>query len=320
MKVTFARNLRELDELSLAWRRLESQVANVLPFQTYAWTRAWWQIFKVDNLVRCDELMVTAYWDDDLLVGVIPRIVTRYRVAGINFYHYVRPIGADPNLTEIRVPLILPYFQEEVVDCWLDTVEHFRDPRGLHKIIAPLQVLNPTEPDMFEQSMMDTLQTMTSSIRSLVYWTLANLQFCGRYCRQLGSLPQGIEAQYQGVAPPLPIRLPKMVSRPSWWCIRHRRRSCPAGPLLRTAWRACKRQGTVAHPDYFAKSQHRRFLNLLADSATALGMRLFCLVINGQPVAMRLGFVVNTELYMYYSGYRQDHAKYSVMTTLVQRK
>jgi CelD/BcsL family acetyltransferase involved in cellulose biosynthesis len=46
-------------------------------------------------------------------------------------------------------------------------------------------------------------------------------------------------------------------------------------------------------------------------------MRLFCLVINGQPVAMRLGFVVNTELYMYYSGYRQDHAKYSVMTTLV---
>jgi CelD/BcsL family acetyltransferase involved in cellulose biosynthesis len=319
MKVTFARNLRELDELSLAWRRLESQVANVLPFQTYAWTRAWWQIFKVDNLVRCDELMVTAYWDDDLLVGVIPRIVTRYRVAGINFYHYVRPIGADPNLTEIRVPLILPYFQEEVVDCWLDTVEHFRDPRGLHKIIAPLQVLNPTEPDMFEQSMMDTLQTMTSSIRKLGLldtrrisnfvvdtadnWEAfrkglkRNIKESLRRCTN-SLAKDGLKAELVVYSTP-----PDIHARLDHFCALHGERA--------------KRQGTVAHPDYFAKSQHRRFLNLLADSATALGMRLFCLVINGQPVAMRLGFVVNTELYMYYSGYRQDHAKYSVMTTLV---
>ena len=319
MRVTFARNLKELDALSGAWQRLASQIDNVLPFQTFAWTRAWWQVFQVSNLIRRDELMVTAYWEDDLLVAVIPRMITQYRFVGINIYHYIRPVGADPNLTELRVPLMSPYFQEQVVEHWLATVENFRDPHGLHKIIVPSQPPQAPEPDMFEQSIMDSMLMVTSNNRQLALlhtreisnfvvetaenWDAfrkglkRNIKESLRHC--YNSLAKDkLTAELLVVSAPADIR-----AKLDAFCAMHGERA--------------KLQSSVAHPDYFAKPQHRRFLNLLADQAEGVGMHLFCLQVGGQTVAMRLGFVINTELYMYYSGYRQDHAKYSVMTTLV---
>lgn len=319
MKVTFARNLKDLDALSGAWQLLETQVEHVLPFQTFAWTRAWWQVFQVSNIYRQDELLVTAYWVDGQLVAVIPRVITQYRIAGFNLYHYIRPIGADPNLTEIRVPLILPYFQDQVIERWLDTVENFRDPRGLHKVIAPLQLLNTSTPEEFQPSLMDTLMTMTSGLRKLMLletrlisnfvvdtaqtWELfrkglkRNIKESLRRCHN-SLAKDGLQAKLEVWSAPEDIR-----GRLATFYAMHGERA--------------NLTGTVSHPDYFAKAQHRRFLDLLAENASGVGMRLFCLVVNDQPVAMRLAFVVNTELYLYYSGYRQDHAKYSVMTTLV---
>lgn len=319
MKITFARSLEELEALSGPWQELEAQVDHVLPFQTYTWTRLWWQIFRVHNLIRQDELLVTAYWEGDTLVAVVPRMITQYRVAGLKLYHYVRPIGADPNLTEIRVPLMLPYFQDEVVERWLATVENFRDPRGLHKIIAPVQVLDAVATDDFQPSMMDTLMTMTSSLRNLSLldtrrisnfvldtadsWELfrkglkRNIKESLRRCYNSLSR-EGLKSELQVYSESSDI-----LARLDEFCAMHGERA--------------HQGGTVRHPDYFANSQHRQFLNALAENAQGTGMRLFCLMINDQAVAMRLGFVVNTELYMYYSGYRQDYAKYSVMTTLV---
>ena len=56
----------------------------------------------------------------------------------------------------------------------------------------------------------------------------------------------------------------------------------------------------------------------ICDRLAARGaVRLFALKIGGQIVAMRLGFVVDDSLYLYYSGYDPTWARYGVMTTTV---
>ena len=74
----------------------------------------------------------------------------------------------------------------------------------------------------------------------------------------------------------------------------------------------------ATHADRFASRNCRKFLYAICDRLAARGaVRLFALKIGGQIIAMRLGFVVDDSLYLYYSGYDPAWARYSVMTTTV---
>ena len=77
-------------------------------------------------------------------------------------------------------------------------------------------------------------------------------------------------------------------------------------------------QGTAAHPNHFSRARARRFLHEVCAKLAARGMvRVFQLVIRGDVVAMRIGFVIGDSLYLYYSGYDPRWSKHSVMTTTV---
>jgi CelD/BcsL family acetyltransferase involved in cellulose biosynthesis len=74
--------------------------------------------------------------------------------------------------------------------------------------------------------------------------------------------------------------------------------------------------GAVMHPNHFASADSQAFLRDVCARLAARGMtRVFQLVINGEPVATRIGFVLGDTLYLYYSGYDPAWSKYSVMTT-----
>jgi CelD/BcsL family acetyltransferase involved in cellulose biosynthesis len=76
--------------------------------------------------------------------------------------------------------------------------------------------------------------------------------------------------------------------------------------------------GTVAHHDAFASSEARHFLKDVCRRFAARGaLRIFQLLIGNKVVAVRIGFVAGDTLYLYYSGYDLEFAKYSVMTTTV---
>ena len=76
--------------------------------------------------------------------------------------------------------------------------------------------------------------------------------------------------------------------------------------------------GSVRHADIFDSDVHRDFLiELSATLAQRRAVRIFGMRIGGRFVAMRIGFVVDDTLYLYYSGYDPAWAKYSVMTTVV---
>jgi CelD/BcsL family acetyltransferase involved in cellulose biosynthesis len=75
-------------------------------------------------------------------------------------------------------------------------------------------------------------------------------------------------------------------------------------------------RNTVVHPDRFATQVSRDFLYEVCGRLAQQGVtRLFGLRIGREIVAMRIGFVVDDSLYLYYSGYDPRWARYGVMTT-----
>ena len=94
------------------------------------------------------------------------------------------------------------------------------------------------------------------------------------------------------------------------------------GPALETFFRLhTARSGQangVNHPDRFADPRARRFLSEVCRRlAQRDGVRVFTLHLNGRPVASRVGFVLPGCLYLYYSGFDPEWARFSVATTLV---
>jgi CelD/BcsL family acetyltransferase involved in cellulose biosynthesis len=76
--------------------------------------------------------------------------------------------------------------------------------------------------------------------------------------------------------------------------------------------------GTITHRNVFDASMARRFLVDACERFADRGaLRIFSLKIGDKTAAMRIGFVLGDSLYLYYSGYDPDFAKYSVMTTAV---
>ena len=75
---------------------------------------------------------------------------------------------------------------------------------------------------------------------------------------------------------------------------------------------------SVKHADVFASPASRSFLrDYCAELADRGQLRIFQLVVDGEIVATRIGFVFADELYLYYSGYDLRLGKYSIMTTVV---
>jgi CelD/BcsL family acetyltransferase involved in cellulose biosynthesis len=74
--------------------------------------------------------------------------------------------------------------------------------------------------------------------------------------------------------------------------------------------------GVPSHPDHFRDERAREFVrDVCARLAARRIARVFELVVGGQVVASRIGFVVGHTLYMYYSGFEPRWGRYSVTTT-----
>jgi len=76
-------------------------------------------------------------------------------------------------------------------------------------------------------------------------------------------------------------------------------------------------KGVPVHADVFVSAQSRAFLTDVCLQLAERGVaKLFQLRVAGRVVATRLAFEMANSLYLYYSGWDPDYARYSVMTTL----
>lgn len=298
----FFTSLADFSKLADEWRALEKRVPDLLPFQCYDWNYCWWQNFADHSLLHRDHLSLSCLYQHGQLVAVMP---LTHRYVGYNshyLFRYVRPFGADPNLTELRLPLALPELQKNMLQCWSELAHN--EMLGISEFLV-IQQRELAESFFADQNQLHLLEQrvipnfilpLAADWETLRSGLKRNIKESLRHC--YNSLKR------DGLSARLRVTQGQDISAElEQFYALHRARA--------------NAKDTVAHPDYFSATQHQNFLQSLLASPFAQRMHLFSLEVDNKVVAMRLGFRMNDQLYLYYSGYDQDYKKYSVMTTLL---
>lgn len=314
LRRVLARTPAEFDALAVDWQGLERKVSSLLPFQSYLWNRNWWDVFAIERLPREDELYITAFYAGDELVGVLPLFVSRFGAAGYRVCRYLRPLGADPNLTEIRSPLMLPGYEDFVLDHWLNLVSGLKYLTTQFQVVAPQDAFNRLSTDhpgaflLDQRTIPDYILALPDTWDALRTGFKRNIKESIRRCyNSLGRANKTATLRVLSDSAETRAQLPLFYAL-------HGTRA--------------EATDTTKHPNYFENSRHRVFLESLlggtasgravnAMSNSGIKLHLFCLEVDGKLVAMRLGFVSQHGLYLYYSGYDLAYGEFSVMTTLV---
>ena len=305
MDVDVVRGDAEFEALSTGWTDLYRRVPQALPFQSYPWNRAWWAHFSRQSFFRKDDRFILAFRLDGRLVGVLPMVHTRFGLGPLTVYRYLRPFGSDPNLTEIRTPLVEPDCSAQVLERCIGLLHKDRPLFGLHQLVAPAGLLRPLLEShgnykvVASRVIEDFVLELEAPWPSFLKNRKRNIRESVRHCYN-SLLRDGLRHQLRVLSDSEDV-----LAHLTHFFALHGNRS--------------KVRGSVAHPDYFASDRHQSFLKTLIQrsAGTACPLHMFQLMLNDQVVAIRLGFVVNDELYFYYSGYDTAYARYSVMTTLV---
>jgi CelD/BcsL family acetyltransferase involved in cellulose biosynthesis len=236
------------------------------------------------------------------LLAVAPMMITHrpgispVRVRALQFF------GSDPNITEIRGPLCKPGVVNEAMDAIRNYLARFGSNWDwIHWSGLLLEAEASSRPDQHLQwrsEIPDYFLPLPADWEQFRSNLSRNIKESLRKC--YNSLKRdGHNFEFTA------LERPEEVSE-GLKCFfeLHRARSAVTD--------------TVQHPDVFASDSAQAFLTEYAETLARRGqLRIFQLRIGGEIVATRVGFLFGDELYLYYSGYRPEWGRYSVMTTLV---
>jgi CelD/BcsL family acetyltransferase involved in cellulose biosynthesis len=305
MDTEIVRGDADFDALAEAWGDLHRRAPNALPFQSYDWNRSWWTHFSQQSFFRKDERFILTFRLEGRLVGVLPMVRSRFGLGPLTIYHYLRPFGSDPNLTEIRAPLVEADVRLQVLERCIEWMHEQRPMLALHQIAAPEGLIRPLLEGSGNYKLVanrvieDYVLELEGPWDSFLKSRKRNIRESIRHC--YNSLSRdGLKHELRVLSDSSQV-----LAHLDHFFELHQGRS--------------KVRHSVKHPDYFAADRHQSFIRTLIERSapTACPVHLFQLTLNDQVVAVRLGFVTNGELYCYYSGYDTAYARYSVMTTLV---
>jgi CelD/BcsL family acetyltransferase involved in cellulose biosynthesis len=299
--VELATTPQQLLALKPEYDHLNAICGNTLPFALHDWHVAWWtHLAKTERHLR-DELRIHVVRDDrGECVAIVPLVSTR-REIGAFHTESLGLLGSDPNFTEIRGPLVAPGAEELAARA---VTRRLRNDggwdwlywSGLQGPFAGALVGAATlgwRPPVLDY-VVDLAPTWDAFRADLKRNIRESLRHCYNSLKR-----DGLSFELEVAQTPDAVRnaLHMFVSL-------HAMR---AG-LTRT----------VAHPDRFASMTARSFLYDVCERLAARGVtRIFMLKIRGCVVAVRIGFVVGDQIYLYYSGFDPRWAKYSVSTTIV---
>jgi CelD/BcsL family acetyltransferase involved in cellulose biosynthesis len=301
MTVRVAASLDEIMALRPNYAELHKASGNTLPFSMHEWHVSWCRHFLNYNPRIVDVPNFLVYSNEQAeCVGILPLIMSRRKVGPLKVTT-INLVGADPGITEIAAPMILPGYEHAIaravqsqlarIDAW-DWVHWtgIREPFG-EALAASCQVQwRPTLTD-YVLDLAPTWEQFRGGLKR-------NIRESLRHC--YNSLKRdGLELEFHVVETP------------------HE-----AGPALDRFFELHTMRanftGGAAHQDLFASPLFRRFLHDACRAFAESGaLRIFQLKISGQIVATRIGFVSGDSLFLYKSGFDPEWARYSVMTTTV---
>jgi CelD/BcsL family acetyltransferase involved in cellulose biosynthesis len=283
------------------YERLYRASDNRLPFARQEWHLAWCQHFLNRNpRIRDEPLFCVVRNRTGECVALVPLILSRRRVGPLRF-GTVDLIGGDPNLTEIRNPLIEPGFERAAVAA---VHESLSDTPGWDWVVwnhisdELADALEQEAAPEWHKPAQDFMLDLPRSWSEFRTGLKRNIRESLRHCynslkRDQLSFEFDVARTRTEVRGALRRFLELHALRADW----------PHGPK---------------HPNWFHGRPLQDFLYDVCDRLAQHDcVRIFQLRIKGEVVASRVAFVVGDCLYLYYSGFDPQYARYSVMTTTV---
>jgi len=288
----------ECDELALSMHPR-------LPFATSTWLQHWWQNYSEQRVLVRDRFFVHTLRDESgRLRAIAPLMLTERPGKGPLRARTLAFFGADKNITELRGMICAPEFEGAATRSLLAHVNGCADEwdwftwNGVRPRTEAYQALDGEPNYHWTRETTDYVLPLANSWDEFRAGRSRNIKESLRKC--YNSLKRdGHEFRFRAVSEP--SALPAALSR---FTELHAMRAT-ASEL-------------VPHANVFAEHRARDLLHAIAASPTdALSLRVFQLEIAGQAIASRVGFVLDDELYLYFSGFEPAWGKYSVMTTTV---
>jgi CelD/BcsL family acetyltransferase involved in cellulose biosynthesis len=280
---------------------LAQSVANRLPFCQHAWHLAWCRHFlNADPRIEESPSFYILRGAERECVAILPFIISRRRIGPLGIIS-ASLLGADPAITEIRMPLVKPGYEHVAVRAVRDALGHAADWDWIHwaGVRGELaEALSEGRDLQWQPPLADFVLDLPPSWAEFHAGLKRNIRESLRHC--YNSLARhGHRFELEVIE--RPAEVPSAVTR---FLELHR-------------MRAAYTRGAM-HPDRFASPVSRAFLLEVCERLAAGGMlRLFVLKIGAEIAAMRIGFVVQDMLYLYYSGFDPKWWSFSVMTTTV---
>jgi CelD/BcsL family acetyltransferase involved in cellulose biosynthesis len=301
----FVREAESFAELAPEWEQLLPRCPVRTPFAYPQWCELWWRHFAENRLMVRDRLWLLAVRDEaGALKAVAPFVVTSRPTLPWLAIRTVRPIGADPSVTELSSLVCAPEDEAAVATALLDWFDERSsewdllslgdlraDGGGASVFGARPGARTTVELSDFVLEMPADWEVFRSSLKRNIKESL----------RKCYNAPKR-----DGLALELRVRsAPDEVAQAlERWLVLHTMRA--------------ELTDTIAHRNVFAVDPPRAFLRAVVARLAAGGMaRVFELELDGKVVASRIGFAMDDTLYLYFSGYDPAYRQYSVMTTTV---
>jgi len=289
---------RECDELALS-------MCPRLPFRTSTWLSLWWRHYREQRFLVNDRFFVHTLRDESgTLRALAPLMLTERPGAGPLRARTLAFFGADKNITELRGLVCAPELEGPAVRSLLSHVNGCAEQwdwftwNGVRRGSEAYQALDGEANYHWTRETTDYVLPLPTSWEEFRASRSRNIKESLRKC--YNSLKRdGHDFHFRVVSDPLEL---------------------PAALTRFMALHALRAEASelVPHANVFAEHRARDLLYDIAAAPTeALSLRVFQLSIAGQVVAARVGFVLEDELYLYFSGYEPAWGKYSVMTTTV---
>jgi CelD/BcsL family acetyltransferase involved in cellulose biosynthesis len=289
-------------EERLAWDALVEEQSGSLPFQSLSWAEAWWQVFDQPSRITTKTPLIFVLSRRGEIIAFFPMVRVVLSVLGLALLRYVKPVGNDANLTELKPGIVREGCERQA---YAALVSYFKDadsrwelinlpavPAGLvgfgdehcveHPTAALIEGFRIALPDDWPAFQRGLKRNVKEDIR--------------RCFNRLKS--DGIEPVFACLSDSAAIR----AMLPEFYRLHSQR--------------AGKEDG-IYHPDYFQSNKARSLMDRLTSDPASTGIRLFVLKHGERPIAARLAFETPRSTYLYYSGYDLEYGKYNVMTRLV---
>ncbi len=302
--VSKLKTLEQLAALETEWLALETRSGASLPFVTWEWALNWWRELSEAKLGVTDALDVrTVRNSAGELVAIAPMMITKRPGRGLFQFRHLQFFGADPSVTELRGMLSVPERLPDIYRALLDDIcasaadWDWAVLSGLPEgPVYQSLVEERFEAAAWSSDTLDYILPLPGSWEELRRGLRHNIKESLRKC--YNSLKRdGLDFQLEVVRDGAAMR----------GGLEH---------FFRLHQARADVTGTISHANVFGDSNARRFLVSVCTQMAARGAaRVFLLRVDGRIGAVRVGFVVNNRLYLYFSGYEPSLSKYSIMTT-----